>query len=107
MCTGCGKASPVLYDGLCTPCAQDAGHGPAKTKKPKKTYLVTVSGWLPHYDPHQEMVSVVVETEDPVAWYLSKPKVPSRGGTLVFKPHALIGFWEMPETWPSATKEEK
>ena len=67
------------------------------TKSKKERYLVTIAGWLPFHDPPNETATVVVETEDPVAWYMDRPTISTRGS---FTPHALIGFWKIPTTWP-------
>ncbi len=64
----------------------------AKKKIVKKRYLITVEGWLDCMKTPHEVVSVKVKTNDPVKWFLSKPKVYSR---TEFVPHALIGFWEI------------
>jgi len=58
----------------------------------KKKFLVTVMGWLDYCKPSRETTSLIVETEDPVAWFLSKPKIYSRS---YFTPTALLTFWEI------------
>lgn len=60
----------------------------------KKRYLITVRGFLPYCSPSEEIVSIVVKTEDPIKWFLSEPKVYSRSS---FIPNALINFWEIGE----------
>lgn len=63
-----------------------------KKKKDKKEFLITVRGFLPFCATPEEITSVVVQTDDPVKWFLSQPKVYSRGD---FVPNALINFWEV------------
>jgi len=61
-------------------------------KREKKKYLITVRGFLSYCSPNEEIVSVLVETTDPVKWFLSNPVVYSRSK---FTPNALINFWEV------------
>jgi len=62
----------------------------------KVKWLVTVGGYNQHYTPSYTAISIVIELkygiENPVDWFLSKPKVHSR---FEFVPSILIGFWKM------------